>query len=104
MSLWKALAVRAAQGQQTIADVRGARPAGPLFRVGDVLHRPGQDGSLGYGSSIMVHRVEELTPTRYREAFAYRIGPCLPGTIGCHTLSMTDSLTVIDLKRYQWAP
>ena len=36
-----------------VADVRHARPAGPLFREGGELYRPGQDCSGAYGCGVL---------------------------------------------------
>jgi hypothetical protein len=50
-----------------VADVRSARPAGPLFRREGRLYRPGQDCSRGYGYGIRISEITELTPTRFAE-------------------------------------
>jgi len=85
------------------SDVRGARPAGPLFRQGTALIRPGQDGSGGYGSSVRLFRVESLGPTHYAET---EIGQLRPdanlGMQRLHMLSHAGRLTVIDSMT--WRP
>lgn len=87
-----------------VSDVRSARPAGAFFMQDGKLYRPSQDSSISYGSSIAVQCVNKLSPTEYEESFAYRVSPDWPGTVGCHTLSMTESLTVVDCKTLKWAP
>ena len=48
--------------------LRGSRMAGAFFRNGDgALLRPSQDCSACYGGALVLHTVEELTPTTYRE-------------------------------------
>jgi hypothetical protein len=81
-------------------DVRGARPAGRLFRHDGRWYRPGQDGAPRYGSAVIVHRIDELTPTRYRETAVSRVAPTWrPGLRGTHTLNAAGGLTVIDALR-----
>jgi hypothetical protein len=58
-----------------VSDVRSARPGGALFRRFGVLYRPGQNSEKTYGHSLAVLEVTELTPDRYAERLAYRIGP-----------------------------
>jgi hypothetical protein len=81
-------------------DVRGARPAGRLFRHGARWYRPGQDGAPRYGSATIVHRIDELTPARYRETAVSRVDPTWrPGLRGTHTLNAAGGLTVVDALR-----
>lgn len=48
--------------------LRGSRMAGGFFESGNgVLVRPSQDGSAAYGGALVLHAVEELTPTVFRE-------------------------------------
>lgn len=48
--------------------LRGSRMAGGFFHSGDgALVRPSQDCSACYGGALVLHAVEELTPTTYRE-------------------------------------
>lgn len=81
-------------------DVQGARPAGRLFRHAGAWYRPGQDGSPRYGSATIVHRIEEISPTRFREVPVSRITPSWrPGLIGTHTLNAAGGLTAVDALR-----
>jgi len=81
------------------SDIRGARPAGRPFWVDGAWHRPAQDSSAGYGSSIVVHRIERLDVDGYAERPASRLTPSFaPGLIGLHTINAADGLTVIDLR------
>ncbi|MCG6118412.1 MAG: hypothetical protein MEQ07_09505 [Aquimonas sp.] len=80
-------------------DVRGARPAGPLFEHGGRLIRPGQDCSGEYGRAVIFHEVLELDPQRYRERALQRLdADWAPGQSGCHTYARHGSLEVVDGK------
>jgi hypothetical protein len=83
-------------------DIAGARPAGPLFRVGDALFRPGQDCSRTYGGGIAIHRVEVLTPETYRESKVTSLEPDSKGPFphGLHTLAGDGDRVWIDGKRF----
>jgi hypothetical protein len=84
-----------------VADVRCARPAGPVFRVGDDLVRPAQDSSRGYGSSISLRRIVALTPDRYREEPLGAIGAgWLGGAHATHTYGRSRLIEVTDGQRY----
>jgi len=87
-----------------LSDVRCSRPAGRIFWDDGKLFRPSQDCSRTYGSRIRVQQITALTPTEYEETFAYAIEPPGNGTSGCHTLSATDELTIVDCKKWKWAP
>jgi hypothetical protein len=81
-------------------DVRAARPAGRVFRHEGRLHRPAQDGSPVYGTAIVVHRIDTLTPDEYRETPVARIDPTwTPGIVGTHTLNAAGRLSATDARR-----
>lgn len=84
-----------------VADVRCARPAGPVFRVGEDLVRPAQDSSQGYGSSISLRRIVALTPDRYREEPLGAIGAGWLGDAhATHTYGRSRLIEVTDGQRY----
>lgn len=76
--------------------VVGSRPAGRLFREGNRLVRPAQDGSGRYGRALVFQSIDRLTPTEYRESPWRRMGPP-PGHVGIHTWNHGDAGTYIDL-------
>jgi hypothetical protein len=78
--------------------VRGARPAGPIVEHGGRLFRPGQDGGREYGSGIVVHEIERLTTTEYRETVVRTLDGSLVGARGLHTISHAGGLVAIDSK------
>jgi hypothetical protein len=87
-------------------DVRSSRPAGLPFVHDGVLYRPAQDASRAYGGSVVLNRINRLTPDAFDEDTVGRLD-ARPGPFedGLHTLSVDDVLTLIDGKSYRfvWA-
>lgn len=83
-----------------LIDVRAARPAGDIVRVGDEWRRPVQDCALGYGSALGIARIDELSAEGYRQTLLKRLLPDPSwGAIGVHTLNVADGIEVIDINR-----
>lgn len=90
-------------------DITGARPGGDCLvsEQGELL-RPGQDGSLSYGGSLVFHRVSALGDHAYEEVPAFRIGPedVAPDARGVHHFSASENYVAIDYKvrrfRFRW--
>ena len=79
------------------SDVRGARPAGRLYRQGGALYRLAQICAPLYGSGIVVHKVLELNTERYREEEVERVLPGKSsGLLGMHTYNRDGELSVMD--------
>ena len=81
-------------------DVTSSRPAGTPFVVDGVLYRPAQDCSEGYGSAIVINRVDRLSTTHFEEALVSRFrvgGQRYPA--GSHTLSFGAGLVAVDSRR-----
>jgi hypothetical protein len=87
-------------------DIASARPAGPPFLLDGALCRPAQDCSLGYGSAVVVHRIMELSPERFREVTVGRIRSDAQGPYpdGFHTLVVFDGWLLVDGKRRMTSP
>lgn len=83
-------------------DIAGARPAGPLFRVGDALFRPGQDCSRTYGGAITIHRIDVLDEENFRETRVSALQPDPNGPFpdGMHTLAVDGDRVWVDGKRF----
>ena len=82
-----------------VSDARAARPAGRLFRAGEDLIRPAQDGTPGYGTAIVFKRVVRLDVDAYVEETIGRIDPhWAPDVVGTHTINAAGQLTVIDVR------
>ena len=80
-----------------VSDVRHARPAGPFFREGGRLYRPGQDCSGSYGSAFWLHRVERLDEHAYQETPVRRIETSWRrGLVATHTLHRAGGFDAID--------
>jgi hypothetical protein len=83
-----------------LSDIRCARPAGRIFRLGVELIRPGQNGARGYGSEITFNQITTLELKRYGETRLGSLGPeWLPGGLGAHTYNFDDDYEVVDGKR-----
>jgi hypothetical protein len=83
-------------------DLRSARPAGPLFLVDGVLHRPAQDCSGTYGGAVVINRIERLTPEEFVERPVKHLAPAAHGPYphGLHTLSGAGNVTLVDGKKH----
>jgi hypothetical protein len=81
-----------------VSDARRSRPAGRPFLRGDVVIRPAQDCTGGYGSRIVFNAVEVLTPDDYREKPMGSLGPdWAPGrSLGAHTYTFDGSWEATD--------
>ena len=80
-----------------VADVRRARPAGPIFRRGCELIRPGQDCAVRYGHAIVLSRIDFLDERTYREVPVTRIDPgWRPGNVGTHTYAADSEYELVD--------
>jgi hypothetical protein len=81
------------------SDARSSRGAGRFLSRGASLFRPSQDASRRYGSAIVINRIDELTPDRFRETAVSRLEPgWRPGLSGAHTLNACPGLTMIDFR------
>lgn len=87
-------------------DVTSSRPAGPLFERDGMLFRPAQDCSSSYGAAVVIHRIVELTPERFREECLGRIGPEAEGPYpkGFHTINIMGEYCLVDGKRTVFDP
>jgi hypothetical protein len=87
-------------------DIGGARPAGPLFQVGNDLFRPGQDCARTYGAGVVVHRIDALSPEHFEETVVARLRPDPRGPFphGLHTLAAGEGQVWIDGKRFECDP
>lgn len=78
-------------------DVRRARPAGAIQRLGGRLLRPVQDCSENYGRRIHVQEILELTPESYRERGLHSIEPDWEKDLnGVHTYATCAGIEVLD--------
>jgi len=86
------------------SDVRSARPAGPMFRVGGELYRPSQNCSESYGGSVTLNRVRILSPTAFAEEYVLTVPPIANSRypLGLHTIAFADGFVVIDGKTRVW--
>lgn len=87
-------------------DPRNCRSAGTPFVHDHVLYRPTQNSSKTYGGSVVINRVERLTPDDYAESLVCEVHPQAdwPYPHGLHTLSAFGPLTLLDAKRRRFMP
>lgn len=83
--------------------LEASRSAGPPFVWNGALYRPAQDCSEGYGSRVVINRVEKLTRTEFEENPVGVISPDPEGPYpdGLHTLSPASSGVLVDGRRRQ---
>ena len=87
-------------GNPVVTDAGGARPAGRLFRRAGALLRPGQDCSRRYGEAVVLHRVDVLSKTEYRETPVARIeADWMPGIEATHTYTFDSRYECFDAYR-----
>lgn len=85
-----------------LLDRANARPAGNFVLRDGRLWRPVQDCSLGYGASIALAEVLELSPTRFEQIRHHHLPPSSHWTgRNLHTLNRLGRLELIDGTRFQ---
>ena len=78
-------------------DVRSARGAGNVFRLGASLIRPSQDCSGIYGRSFALNRIRTLTRDAYAEEEIRVVEPdWAPGLVGSHTFNRSRRFDATD--------
>lgn len=82
-------------------DVRSARSAGNPFVHADVLYRPAQDCSDGYGRRVIINAIDTLTPHEFREHPVATLEPDPHGPLphGIHTLATAPGIAIVDGRR-----
>lgn len=82
-------------------DVRSSRPAGTPFRIEDELYRPSQNCSRRYGREVVLNRIDEVSPSTYRETPVRTLSPETDGPYpdGIHTISAFGNRILLDGKR-----
>jgi hypothetical protein len=87
-------------------DPVGSRSAGTPFICNGMLIRPAQDCLRTYGASVVLQRIIELTPNRFREESIGRLHPSAasPYPDGLHTLCMGEGFAIVDGKKFRYSP
>ncbi len=82
--------------------IDGARPAGTPFVHNGCLWRPGLDRSDPMAPRVVIHRVMELTTSRFREVPMRSVGPFRNSQYpdGTRTVTAIDGVTLVDGMRH----
>lgn len=93
-------------GNPVKKDASGSRPAGNIIMVDGEWYRPTQNCRYYYGQSIVIQRITQLNPDKFREEFYMELTP--PGgsefSYGWHTINGHGNCTVIDGQRLHFEP
>jgi hypothetical protein len=81
------------------------RSAGPLFVADGQLYRPSQDCRRGYGSGLILNRVDTLDVNQFKEVpvVEWRAMKNSPFPDGLHTITVLEDTLVVDVKRYRFS-
>jgi hypothetical protein len=88
------------------SDTRSSRPAGACITIDGVVYRPAQNCARRYGAGLTINRIEELSPTSFREVPVVTLKPTSAAwPDGLHTINSLGGLTVVDGLRVErrWA-
>ena len=80
-------------------DVRGARPAGKIFKKNGKIYRASQIGAPKYGYGIQLNEIEVLSPSEFSETKVEEILPKWKNKLlATHTFNFVDGFTIIDAQ------
>jgi hypothetical protein len=80
----------------------GGRNGGAILRDHHQLYRFGQNGVGGYGKSLLVIKIERLTPTQYQESVVRELTGVSPYADGLHTFAYSGEHMVVDAKKHTY--
>jgi hypothetical protein len=79
------------------SDARNSRPAGNLFYQNEMLYRPAQDCTTGYGKATVLNRIDRLDTEGFSETPVARINSgWRKGCLCTHTLSRSENYWAVD--------
>ena len=76
------------------------RPAGTAFKLKSGLYRPVQGFKKRYGDGLLIYKIDELSPTLFKESLILDLQPFEKYPFGLHHLSISSGIAVFDGKRY----
>jgi hypothetical protein len=83
-------------------DVRHARSAGAILKIGSRLLRPVQDCSENYGRRIYVEEILQLTPQTYKVRHVHSIEPDVEKNLkGIHTYAFCAGIEAVDALSFR---
>lgn len=84
-------------------NIENSRAAGNLFKCNGVIYRPVQNCREGYGKSIKIQRIIELSEDNFQEETVMELHPCSNiYNRGLHTINFKKNLCVVDGRGYRY--
>ncbi len=77
-------------------DCRNSRMAGKIVQEGDDIYRLAQSGEYGYGSAIVINKLEHLSSSAYKETKTQTIYNTMLKEKGIHTFNFGEKFAVLD--------
>lgn len=85
-------------------NIENSRAAGNLFKCNGIIYRPVQNCREGYGKSIKIQRVMELSEDNFQEETVMELYPCSNVySRGIHTINFKNNLCVVDGRGYRYS-
>ena len=89
--------------------LNGTRPAGNFVEADGILYRPAQNCQTGYGESITIYRITELTEETiseepYLNITINRKNRNNRGIHSIHTINQTENILAVDGEQWTFAP
>lgn len=78
-------------------DCRNSRMAGKILQEGNDIYRLAQSGEYGYGSAIVINKVEQLSRSLYKESKNQIIYNTMLNEKGIHTINFGENYAVLDV-------
>ncbi len=83
-------------------DNKYSRMAGAIFSENENDYRVAQDCSINYGSKMYKFRIDEISPTSYKETYISEINPPKV-SIAAHTYTRTSTIEMIDIVKVDYS-
>jgi hypothetical protein len=78
-------------------DSNKSRLAGKIFKIRNSIYRIAQNQKNGYGSGIVIFKIEKLNPAEFSEVLIQEISGHEINKKGIHTLNFSEKYSVIDI-------
>lgn len=78
-------------------DCRNSRMAGKIILDNGIMYRVAQSGEFGYGSALVLNKIDKLSNSEYSETKIQTISKTVFNEKGIHTLNFGNKHAVIDI-------